>query len=187
MRYEFFRTGGDIGKVAELLNRDEVGIIPCDTIYGLTARVGQENAEKLYEIKRRPQSKSFIHLMSLDDLKSSSLIVPNVLYDVWPAPLTCILAERDGLSTVAVRIPADDYIQSIIALTGPLFSTSVNFSGLPSLTGYDEIKEAFSSLVSFMVKADGAGIGMPSTLLDVTKKPWRVIRQGAFDVSNLIS
>lgn len=186
MRYEFSKAGGDIEKAAELLNQDEVGIVPCDTIYGLTARVRAENAEKLYEIKRRPQSKSFIHLMSLDDLKRSSLIVPKELYDVWPAPLTCILASEDGLSTVAVRIPADDYIQALIALTGPLFSTSVNFSGSPSLIGYEEIKKAFSSLVSFMVRADREGAGMPSTLLDVTKKPWRVIRQGAFDVSNLI-
>ncbi len=186
MRYEFSRGNGDIEKVAKLLIGDEVGVVPCDTIYGLTARVGEENAEKLYEIKRRPQSKSFIHLMSLDDLKKSSLIVPKELYDIWPAPLTCILAAEDGLSTVAVRIPADDYIQALIVLTGPLFSTSVNFSGSPSLTGYEEIKKTFSPLVSFMVKADGTGSGLPSTLLDVTKKPWRVIRQGAYDVSSLI-
>lgn len=186
MIYEFSRGTDDLEKVASLLNDNRIGVVPCDTIYGLSAKVGEENASRLYEIKRRPQSKNFINLMGLKDLESSFLDVPDVLYDVWPAPLTCILNTKDGGSTVAVRVPDDDYIQALLDLTGPLFSTSVNFSGSPSLVEYGEIKEVFGPLVSFLVKSDKKGTGLASTLVDMTKKPWHVVRQGSFDASFLI-
>ena len=49
--------------VGARLRRGEVGIFPCDTIYGLCGRADERIAERLYEIKRRPASKSFITLM----------------------------------------------------------------------------------------------------------------------------
>ena len=55
-------------EVGERLRRGEVGIFPCDTIYGLCGRADERIAERLYEIKRRPASKSFITLMDKSQL-----------------------------------------------------------------------------------------------------------------------
>ena len=88
---------GSAARTAALLREGKVGIIPCDTIYGLSGCVGETVSERLYEIKRRPQSKSFITLMAKEDLISSGLIVPDDILKRWPAPLTAILS--DGSST----------------------------------------------------------------------------------------
>ena len=79
-------------EVGQRLSAGQVGILPCDTIYGLSAKVGEEWAERLYEIKKRPQSKSFIMLMTLEQVKASSLSVPDDILSRWPAPLTAVNA-----------------------------------------------------------------------------------------------
>ncbi len=166
-------------EVGERLKGGEVGIFPCDTIYGLCGRVSEETASRLYEIKRRPASKSFITLMSLEDLLSSSLTVPEDLLSRWPAPLTAILLDSDG-STKAVRVPSDPFVQSVIAVSGPIYSTSVNFSGEKSLLTFSDILPVFSSSVDFIVNDPETKGGMASTLIDATVKPYKIIRQGSY-------
>lgn len=171
-----------------LLLEKKVGILPCDTIYGLSGIVDESVSRKLYEIKRRPQNKNFIELWSLDRLKESSIIVPEELYSLWPCPLTAILNDQRGVSH-AVRVPADPFLEKLLPLTGPIFSTSVNFSGEKSLVRLSEIKEVFSSLVDFIVEGNGSdeGKALPSTLIDMRERPYRIIRNGAFDASGLVS
>ena len=167
------------GEVGERLRRGEVGIFPCDTIYGLCGIVGEHIAERLYEIKRRPASKSFITLMSIENVKNSTLSVPQDILSRWPAPLTAILKESDG-STKAVRVPADPFVQSVIAISGPIYSTSVNFSGEKSLLTFEDILPVFSETVDFIVNDPDTKGGMASTLIDATTYLYKIIRQGAY-------
>ena len=171
-------------KIAKLINEGKVGIIPCDTIYGISARADKETAERILEIKRRPKNKSFITLTSIELLKKSDLEVPEKLYSLWPAPLTAILSDKSG-STHAVRVPCDDFISRLIPLSGAIWSSSVNFSGEPSLTTFEEIEKSFSSLVDFIIRKSMPKGGLPSTLVDCTKTPWQVLREGAFDSKKL--
>ena len=171
---------GSARRVGELLREGKAGIIPCDTIYGLSAIVHPDCAQRLYEIKRRPQSKSFIVLMTLSALRSSSLIVPEDIMERWPAPLTAIVKDGKTGETVAVRVPSDSYIQSVLEVSGPIYSTSVNFSGEKSLLSFDEIYPVFEDLVYFAVEDPSVHGGMASTLIDATEKPYRVLRQGAY-------
>ncbi len=167
-------------RVGELLSERKAGIIPCDTIYGLSAVVGDDTSERLYEIKRRPQSKSFIVLMTLRDVRSSSLMVPEDIMRRWPAPLTAIVKDEESGSTVALRVPSDPFVQRVMDISGPIYSTSVNFSGERSLLSFDEIFPVFSGLVDFAVEDPSVKGGMASTLIDATVFPYRVIRQGAY-------
>ena len=129
--------------VASMLLENKVGVIPADTIYGFSARANEITAGRIYEIKERPRNKSFIMLCGKDWLRQSRFIVPEELYDLWPCPLSVIVADREG-HTQAVRVPQDKYILSLVRLTGPLWSTSCNISSMPSLTSYDEITAAFA-------------------------------------------
>lgn len=171
---------GSAGRVGLLLKEKKAGIIPCDTIYGLSAAAVPECAERLYEIKRRPASKSFIVLMTLDDVRQSSLAVPDDILRRWPAPLTAIVRDDAAGSTVAVRVPSDGFMQDVLRVSGPIYSTSVNFSGERSLLSFDEIFPVFSDLVDFAVEDPSVKGGMASTLVDATVFPYRVIRQGAY-------
>ena len=163
------------------LRNGEVGIIPSDTIYGISSLVTEEAMERIYEIKERPQSKKLIVLSDKNSLESLGLIVPDEILSLWPSPLTVILPTKGG-DTLAVRVPDDKYLSSLLSETGPLFSTSVNISGKPSLETFEEIYPVFSDRVDFIVRKENIVKGESSTLLDATKKPCRVIRQGAYKV-----
>ena len=168
-----------VKEVGDRLKAGEVGIFPCDTIYGLCGIATEETADRLYEIKRRPQSKSFITLMTMDDVRRSQLSVPDDILSRWPAPLTAILASPDG-TTAAVRVPADPFVQAVMAICGPVFSTSVNFSGEKSLLTFQDILPVFESSVDFIMNAPEVKGGMASTLVDATHYPYKVLRQGAY-------
>ncbi len=173
-------TSDNIPLVAEKLKKGEVGIIPCDTIYGISSTVSKEGCERIYEIKKRPQSKAFIVLMTKEQVKRSGLIVPEDILALWPCALTAVLEYHDG-STLAVRVPDDKYLLALLELSGPIYSTSVNISGEPSLLTFNDILPRFSDKVDFIVKSDITGIGLSSTLIDAAKKPYRILRQGSYE------
>lgn len=173
-------TSDNIKLVAEMLKRGDVGIIPCDTIYGISSTVSEEGCERIYEIKKRPQSKAFIVLMTKEQVKRSGLIVPEDILALWPCALTAVLEYHDG-STLAVRVPNDKWLLSLLELSGPIYSTSVNISGEPSLLTFRDILPRFCEKVDFIVKADITGLGKSSTLVDATKKPYRILRQGSYE------
>lgn len=170
--------------IASLILSDEVGAVPCDTIYGISARVNKKNEDRIYEIKRRPQNKNLITLITLDDLRKAPLDVPPVLFDVYPAPLTAILRGEDG-RTHAVRVPADPFMLRILEMTGPVFSTSVNISGERSLLTFEDVQSVFNGILDFIVRAECSG-GSASTIVDMSKRPYKILRMGAFDPHGII-
>ena len=99
----------NIEEIARRLNRDEIGIIPCDTIYGISGRVNEKNSNRIFEIKERPESKNLINLMTKSQLASSSLIVSEDILSLWPCALTVILEDRNG-GSVGVRVPSDPFL-----------------------------------------------------------------------------
>ncbi len=161
------------------LRNGEIGIFPCDTIYGLCAAVSEENAERLYQIKERPQNKSFITLMTKAQINEKGIAVPKDLLDRWPAAFTAIVFAHDN-STIALRVPDDPFLQALLPISGPIFSTSVNFSGSPSLQNAKDIISSFSDRVDFIVRKDNLTQGLSSTLIDATKTPYQIIRQGTY-------
>ncbi len=167
-------------KVGALLLSGSVGVLPCDTIYGLSGCVGEHSENRIFEIKNRPRSKSLITLMTLSDLEKSSLIVPEDIKRLWPSPLTAIVLDENDGKTVALRIPDDSYIQRVMEICGAIYSTSVNFSGEKSLLSFQDILPVFSSLVDFIVEDDEVSGGLPSTLIDTTVKPYKILRQGSY-------
>ena len=171
----------NIEETVKRLKAGEVGIIPSDTIYGISSLVDDEAMERIYEIKERPQSKKLIVLSDKASLESLGLIVPDSIMALWPSPLTVILPTKEG-ETLAVRVPDDKYLLTLLSETGPLFSTSVNISGKPSLETFEDIYPVFSEKVDFIVRKENIVKGESSTLLDATKKTCRVIRQGAYKV-----
>ena len=166
-------------EVGRRLSEGQVGIFPCDTIYGLCGAATESIAERLYEIKRRPQSKSFITLMTKEQAAASGLLIPEDIMDRWPAPLTAVVASPGG-GTAAIRVPSDPFLQLVLPVSGPIFSTSVNFSGEKSLLSFEDIFPVFRDSADFIVNAPGVHAGMASTLVDATRIPYKVLRQGAY-------
>lgn len=168
--------------LVEVLQSTGVVIMPCDTIYGFVGVVPEAEV-KIRELKGR-QEKSFLRL--IPDLKwlprYTGGRLPSELKPYWPGALTVIFpAKKTG--TVALRIPDDPLLLQVMNRLGrALFSTSVNASGKPALWRIDDICSAFESRVDLVVAAGDRPQGMPSTILDITERPFRLLRRGAVDL-----
>ena len=182
-------TDDQLAEIAATLASGGVLLLPTDTIYGLHAlATDQRAADRVAEIKGRADTKPFVVLgASLGQLEEIGIAVrPEVrkaLQELWPAPLTAILplnrpipASR-GAATLAVRVPALDWLRELLARTGPLLSTSANRSGEPPI---EEPKKLAQELQKQLdgVADGGASSGEPSTIVDFTGDEPRLIREG---------
>lgn len=171
-------------KTVQLLNEDKVMVLPCDTIYGLCAKVGS-GEKNLKALKPREQSKPFLVLATIEQAKELCF-VPDDIAAVWPAPLTVVLDCKAG-GTLAVRVPSDPFLQAIMtSLSSPIYSTSVNETGHTSLTNIMDIILAYKDRVpAFVVDTDLQGT-IPSTLINATTSPYQLLREGKFDAQFLV-
>ena len=165
--------------IIDILIHGGVVIIPCDTIYGVVGTV-PETESRIRKIKRR-ETKPFIQLFpDTDHIENTyDIVIDQKIVALWPGPLTVILkTERE--KTTSFRVPDDPWLVSIIkTVEKPLFSTSVNFSGMQSLWKIAEIQENFDERVDCIIDAGELPGGQPSTILDAARSPYRILRQGA--------
>ena len=178
-----------LNEIAKSLAGGAVVLMPTDTIYGLHALALHEQAvERVADIKGREETKPFIVLAaSMDHLKllgiSADPEVLDALASLWPAPLTAILpleapipASRGAL-TLAVRIPALDWLRELVARTGPLVSTSANRSGEPSVESPVSLARDLQDRLDAIVDG-GVRDGKASTIVDLTSAEPHFLREG---------
>ncbi len=176
---------GTVEKTVAILEADKVMVLPCDTIYGLCAKVGPAE-QALRAVKYRGETKPFLVLATLEQAKQIC-IVPKDIEQAWPCALTAILPNIDGSGTTAVRVPSDAFLQEVLTRLGkPMYSTSVNESGYHTITNITDIIFSFKDRVpAFVVGSEKQG-EVPSTLIDCTTKPYTLVRCGQYDASDLL-
>lgn len=173
----------------------EGGVIafPTETVYGLAADATNPAAcERLYELKGRPRNKA-ITLM-VDSPKLLGHIACNLTVEArrlmeafWPGPLTIIFQKRGAnfahisdTETIGVRLPDHSIPLSIMqALARPLACTSANLAGLPECFTADEVERAFPGKLNLLLDGGRLTSAPPSTVVDITNEPYRILRQGA--------
>lgn len=168
-------------KIIETLKKRKLVILKCDTIYGIAGKA-PETYDTLCNIKGREAHQSFLILIpSEKELTAfTDTALPANLKSWWPGPLTIIFPGKSGTASVALRIPADPLLLSIMQEGNlALYSTSVNFHGEPPLGMIDEIIEKFDSRVDLIVDSGNLLKGIPSTIIDIRYSPYKLIRQGA--------
>lgn len=174
-----------IDTISEIIKDGGVAVLPCDTIYGLCSAYGI-GERALMDIKGRDKDKPFLILATIEQAKNLCVSIPEDIISTWPAPLTVILNTKDG-KTTAIRVPKDDFLISVLERIGsPIYSTSVNMAGEPSMLNFTDICNRFEAVLDCLVRGDEIQGTTPSTLLDATVRPYKVIRQGSFDASSLI-
>lgn len=163
--------------VASVLAHGGVVLLPTDTIYGLHAVADDDEAvTRIASMKGRPGEKPFIILSAtIDDVISLGAAVPDVLKEIWPAPLTAILKRGDG--TVAVRIPDLDWLRSLLRITGPLVSTSANRSGEPAVSSPEALARDLQDSLDGLLDL-GPRDGKPSAIVDFSVNEPRITREG---------
>ena len=179
-------------EIVQRLKQGKAGLLPTDTIYGLSTRALDQTAvEYVHKLKRRDSSKPLIVLISdvkMLDLLSISVDQAGIAKDYWPGPLSIVfqapgapawLRASDG--SLAVRLPDHHELRVLIDKTGPLVSTSANLQGEQPVGSAKEAKELFGHRLDFYVDA-GELDNPPSTLAVIENGELVVIRQGALKI-----
>ena len=163
--------------LAASLRRGQIVLLPTDTIYGLHAIAGNEDAvKKIAALKERDESKRFVVIAaSTDQLLEYGAAVPDVLRSVWPAPLTAVVPHPEG--SVAVRVPDLPWLRALLEQTGPLVSTSANRSGEPPVREPSQLAHELQEKIDLALDA-GSCEGKPSTIVDFTRDEPCLIREG---------
>jgi L-threonylcarbamoyladenylate synthase len=169
-------------KLQVILGNGGVAVVPCDTIYGLVG-IAPDTEARIRAIKGRGEDKPFLQLVA--DSEGASRIAfpaPPRLAKYWPGPLTIILPAYAG-GTIALRVPDSEFLRGLIQSIGrSLYSTSVNRAGQAPLWRIGEIVESFESAVELVLDAGDLPGASPSTMVDATSRPFRVVRQGSLVV-----
>lgn len=179
----------DTEAIARLLRGGGVAVLPTDTIYGFHCLADDEAAvSRMASLKERDDTKPFIVLgNSIEQLETlgASFTVETraALSELWPGPLTAIvpmtrqIAASRGTASIGVRIPAVTWLRELLALTGPLASTSVNRTGQPPILSPTEMPRTLRESVGAVV--DGGPLpGKASAIVDFTGDEPRFLREG---------
>ena len=182
-----------IEKAGEILRRGGLVAFPTETVYGLGGNALDPAASgRIYAAKGRPSDNPLIvHIASLDELPPLVRSIPEQAYLLagrfWPGPLTMILEKSDavpyqttgGLDTVAVRFPSDPVARALIrAAKVPVAAPSANVSGRPSPTTALRVKEDVGDTIDMILDGGPVGLGLESTIVDLTVSPPCVLRPG---------
>ncbi|MBN3872254.1 L-threonylcarbamoyladenylate synthase [Nostoc sp. JL33] len=177
---------------------------PTDTVPALAAI--PEKAGLIFAAKQRSQDKPLILMAaSAEDLwlyvkgsEKEYKVWQELAEKYWPGGLTLVLPASDRLpkvmnpidpTTIGIRVPNSAIAQTILAQTGPLATTSANFSGQPPLQTIAEIEAQFPKVLTLAMteyQSEILGIGVPSTVAKWTGINWQILRPGAIklDISS---
>lgn len=186
-------------KILQTLESGEAVILPTETVYGLFAKALDEAAvNHVYKLKKRPRDKALnLNVADLATIYSYSKEQPAFLEKLYqaflPGPLTIILKANDkvpfwinsGMETVGFRVPAYTATLDIIGKSGILIGPSANISGTASGQIFKEIQAEFQENL-LGIEDDAALTGLDSTILDVSGKKARILRQGAITKKMLL-
>jgi L-threonylcarbamoyladenylate synthase len=171
---------------------------PTETFYGLAARALDATAiRKIFALKGRPESKPLLVLV--DSVAMAETVchltdpVRALMARYWPGALTLVLAARDlvpgaltaGTGTLGLRISPHPIAQGLVqALGAPVTAPSANPSELAPPTTADGVLAYFSDGLELILDGGPTTGGAPSTVLDATVDPPRILRQGAVLVAS---
>lgn len=190
-------------EAADIVRGGGVIAFPTDTFYGLGARPFDARAvQRLFDLKGRPSRTAPILVLirsraDLDTLVAEITPAAERLMEAcWPGPLTLIFRAAAavpsvltaGTGTIGVRLSASRDVQRLIeAVGGPLTGTSANRSGQPPATTAADVERIFGGAVDVILDGGVTPGGLPSTVVDTTVMPPRLIREGRVPTASLLS
>jgi L-threonylcarbamoyladenylate synthase len=183
-----------IDKAVKVIQEGQVIAFPTDTVYGLAAdSTNSEAVGQVFRIKGRSWERPLVLMIAEPkDVEKVAVSIPEkawkLITQYWPGPLTLILPRAKsilgiicaGKETIGVRCPDNNISRVLIRRVGvPLATTSANISGQPSAKTAEEVEKQLSGKIPLIINGGPTKIGIESTIVDLTKLPGRVLREGA--------
>ena len=189
-----------IEEAASIIRDGGLVAFPTETVYGLGAdALNKDASAKIYAAKGRPSDNPLIvHIAEFADFLRIAKEIPRearLLADAfWPGPLTLIVHKNEhvpyettgGMDTVAVRMPNHPAALALIRESGCLIAApSANTSGRPSPTLAEHVAEDLGGAIPVILDGGEVGIGIESTILDLTEPVPMILRPGYITVEML--
>ena len=199
MKTKIFGKEG-ISEAAEILRGGGLVAFPTETVYGLGGNgLDKEAAKKIYAAKGRPSDNPLIlHVSSIEEVYPLVKALPEkakkLMEAFWPGPLTLVLPKSDlvpkestgGLETVALRSPENALTLDLIRACGfPIAGPSANLSGRPSPTEASHVFEDLGGRIEGILEDGAVGIGVESTIVDLSENCPTLLRPGAITIEDL--
>ena len=186
--------------IVSILKNNGVIVYPTETFYGLGANCHSPDAvKKIFVLKERDRAKPLSVVIS-DRNMLNSLIAETppaaepLIRLFWPGPLTLVLPANPLLprellgagKSVGVRLPAHAGLRDLVREAGfPLTATSANISGEEGLSDPERVYDTFMGRVDCIVDGGKTKGGHPSTVVDLTVRKPRILREGAIPAAAL--
>ncbi len=180
---------------AEIIKNGGVISFPTRHLYGLGADALNEKAvNRVYKIKNRPLNKPISIIISTrKDLKKLVQNIPaaaiKIMDNFWPGGVTIIFQAANllpqiltaGTGKIGIRLPRHPVAAALVnALGTPVTATSANITGGDGCSEISDMDPGIVSQLDLIIDAGPLEKGPGSTVVDVTKNPPAILRQGIF-------
>ena len=185
-----------VARIAQVLRGGGVVAMRTDTVYGLLGSVNRPDAlARLVDLKVRPIGKPFVLLASdwiaVRSVTSHLTPVARILgHHYWPGPLTLVLPAAESLPDevtaaghgVAVRIPADPLLRSVLSATGAaLAAPSANLPGGEPARSAADCVALFGDGIDLAVDGGPPALDEPSTIVNCCGPTGEILRHGPIE------
>jgi L-threonylcarbamoyladenylate synthase len=186
-------------RAARIISAGGVLGFRTDTFYGLGADPFNPDAvRRVNELKGR-DGKPILVVVSDAGEAERFIVNRSSLFDVicarhWPGALTIVVGAKPeapfeltaGSGTVGLRLPDDEDVRLLIrACGGALTATSANLAGAHPARTAEEVARSFPEGIELIVDGGTARGDKPSTVLDISRHPPHLIREGVIMRSEL--
>jgi L-threonylcarbamoyladenylate synthase len=186
-----------VKEAAGVLLKGGLVAFPTETFYGLGANALDPAAvRRIFEVKGRSESKPVLVLV--DSVRMADSLVKEIpaaalalMARYWPGPLTLVFRAASrlpeeltaGTGTIGIRMSGHPVAFELVRAAGvPITAPSANLSGEePPVTAAD-VGRTLRDKIDLILDGGPTTGGLPSTILDVTVTPAKVIRRGALEL-----
>lgn len=200
-----FRTPEDINAavpaIIDHLKRNGAIAYPTETVYGFGGLLTEPALKRVAALKSRAENKPFLLLIS-NAAQVAGLewneAARKLAQQFWPGPLTLALKATSGefhaqvlseSQTVAVRETPHPGLRTLLdALGEPITSSSANLPRQAPAADSAAVADILAAMnADDVLLLDGGELppARPSTLVDCSVQPPRVLREGGIPISEL--
>ncbi|HEX9284718.1 MAG TPA: L-threonylcarbamoyladenylate synthase [Nitrospirales bacterium] len=196
-------SASSLGEAVQVVREGGVIAFPTETFYGLgTCPFNAQAVQRIFDLKGRALQAApiLVLIRSRTDLEALTSEIAQtaerLMETYWPGPLTLVFRASDsvpsvltaGTGTIGIRLSAHADVQRLLAAVGgPLTGTSANRSGHPPATTAEEVDRVVGTDVDLILNGGETPGGLPSTVVDTTMAPPRLVREGRIPKAALLS